>query len=168
MNFSQLPSDFRILIDTNKHNHLDAYNILEQLHTRGICLTLGRPASNLKSLLNAKGISTENLTFIDCITKKIKESKRLDDCYYANIDNFSEVFAAIDAASSEIKGKKFLILDSLNELSMHHGYRSLIFLDFLHNMLATHNSRAIFLTNNMQDQQIRAYIENKCDKKIMI
>lgn len=168
MDFNQLPSDFRILIDTNKNNHLDAYNILEELHTRGICLTLGRPASNLKSLLNAKGIKTENLIFIDCITKKIKEKPRLEDCYYANIDNFSEVFAAIDAASSKIKGKKFLILDSLSELFMHQGNRSLIFLDFLHDMLATHNSRAIFLANNLQDKKIRSYIENKCDKTIMI
>ena len=168
MKFNDLPSDFRLLIDTNKNNHLDAYNILEHLHTRGICLTFGRPASNLKSLLNVKGISTSSLIFIDCITKKIKGNQKLQDCYYANLDSFAEIFAAIDAASSEIQGRKFLILDSLNELYLHHGYKSLIFLDFLNNMLVTHNSRAIFLTNSLKDEQMLNYIKQKCDRTILL
>ena len=164
--FDDLPSDFRVLIETNNENHLDAYSILNHLHTKGICLTFGRPADNLNSLLKAKGFPTSNLTFIDTISKKIKVKGKLTNCHY--VTDFSEIFAAIESVASQPAGKKFLILDSLEELNKHHGFKSVLFMDFLGSMLATNNLQAIFLSNELDDEKMISYIKESCDRTIRI
>ncbi|MEK6903995.1 MAG: hypothetical protein AABW87_00190, partial [Nanoarchaeota archaeon] len=67
-----LPHDFSILINTNIDTHMDAYKILDHLHhLAGICITLNRPAKNLKKLLDFHKIKSSHLHFIDCISRSV-------------------------------------------------------------------------------------------------
>ena len=78
-----LPKDFTLVVNTsNPHKHLYSYELLDWMHTEGICLLLNRTSYNLKNMLNILGFNTNKLYFIDTISKRIDSKFRTDKTEY--------------------------------------------------------------------------------------
>ncbi len=90
----------------------------------GIYVTLNKPYRKLKYLLDAKGVDTERVIFIDAISsERDKEGAgKVKGCLYIDTpQNLTDLGIAIENAMSAIsRGKRFLIFDSFSSLSVFH------------------------------------------------
>lgn len=148
LNTKELPHDFNILLK----NPAKIKEILEQfpLHSF-IYISLNKPARNIKSELEINNIKTDNIYFIDGISRYIKSFNREKNCIYlTSLDKLKEINLAIEKHAKEIGYKnKFLILDSLSILSESYTEKTILkFMNFLKIRLRDLNIRGIIISNN--------------------
>lgn len=148
----ELPHDFSILVNTSIDTHIEAYKILEHLHhSGGICITLNRPARNLKKLLDIHNIKNNHLYFIDCISRRISHQQKMEKCTYLSSPDLTEIGLAVDSLAKSIPGKKFLILDSLSTLRLYHSKETIeLFLNFFINRMRVLNINPIVLNEKQE------------------
>lgn len=146
---NELPRDFNILVNTNLENKLQVLNIMNNLHTKGIYVSLNKPVKNLKDILHKNNIKTDDLYFIDCITRSIGSFHRIPKTEYIfNLKQLHKLEHAITTISKHIGlSEKFLILDSLPTLLNYHDKDTV--LKFLR-----------FLSSKMRDLRIKGIIIN--------
>jgi len=146
---NELPRDFNILVNTNLENKLQVLNIMNNLHTKGIYISLNKPVKNLKDLLQKNNIKTNDLYFIDCITRSIGSFHRMPKTEYVfNLKQIEKLEHAITVISKHIGlSEKFLILDSLPILLQYHDKDTV--LKFLR-----------FLSSKMRDLRIKGIVIN--------
>jgi len=143
-----LPHDFSLLINTSFDGHLDAYRLLEDIHLPTICVLLNRTASNVKRLLASKGISSNNIHFIDCASRK-SNSKLLPEHVNLYDIDLTEISNAVDSLAKSIPGKKVLIFDSLSSLTMHYPPEVISsFMNLFVDRMKLSNVNTIFLSEN--------------------
>ncbi len=93
-----------------------------------IYVTLNRPYSSVKKLLENRGIDPGKILFIDCITRQIG-GEEIDDgrCMYLNSLDLSQIQVAIENAMNLLDSdKKFIYLDSLSTIALYKSAESLI------------------------------------------
>lgn len=75
----------------------------------------------MKETFDKKGVNTENMVFIDAISKTFKETPDMtDQCYYCSSPNsFTEISLAISKVLKH--GFDYLIFDSLASLLVYEG-----------------------------------------------
>ena len=146
---NELPRDFNILINTNLENKMQVLNILDDLHTKGIYISLNKPVKNLKDQLQKNNIKTDNLYFIDGITRSLGSFHRMPKTEYVfNLKQIEKLEHAITTISKHIGlSEKFLILDSLPVLLNYHDKDTV--LKFLR-----------FLSSKMRDLRIKGIVIN--------
>ena len=145
--FDDLPHDFNLFINIKKEDKIKAYNILDQLHSKGIFLSLNKPAANLKDVLERSDLKTNDLLFIDCVSKHVEEPLEIENCEYASL-NLPDISLAITKASEKIghNVNKFLILDSLHDLLMYYDKETALkFMKFLIERMRTLRINGIVL-----------------------
>lgn len=170
---NDLPHDFVLHLAIKPETHLDAYTILDQFHSKGICITLNKPASNLKDALERKGFSTENLYFIDAVSNLAGIQKNIKNCSFVNSPaDLTGIGIALDNIVAKIgqEAEKFLILDSLPTLSIYHKEDTVLqFLNFLINrMRALRIKGFIFNIEENVSKKINNELDEFCDKTIRL
>ena len=157
-----LPKDFTLVVNTSDpHKHLHSYELIDWLPTEGICLLLNRTSYNLKNMLNILGFDTHKLYFIDTISKRIDSKLKTDRTYYLHTNkDLNQISNSIEKVSSLMpSGDKFIIIDSLHNLLMHHDEKtSLNFLDFINQRLRLLRLNRIYLTDF---NKLKPSIKNK-------
>jgi len=78
----------------------------------GIYVSLNKTQKSTEAILLEKGIDTSKLFFIDCVTSV----KSKDDVLHIGPDQLDLLETAIGAFISEIKGEKYLLIDSVATL----------------------------------------------------
>lgn len=157
-----LPKDFTLVVNiSDPHKHLYSYELIDWMPTEGICLLLNRTSYNLKNMLNILGFDTHKLYFIDTISKRIDSKFKTDktEYLYTNKD-LSEIAHSIERVISKMPpGDKFIIIDSLHNLLMHHDEKTAIeFIDFLNKRLRLLRLNRIYLTDY---NKLKQNVKNK-------
>lgn len=129
---NHLPNTFILGIHTPFEKRLQAYKVLHQLHTPGIAVTLHRPAHLLFDMLQAQGLPTAKLYFIDAMSKQIQSGFEMENASYVgapfDLGRLDQALEHVIPQHGGV-GKKFLILDSLSDLF--HYYDETTILSFL-------------------------------------
>jgi hypothetical protein len=122
---------------------------MNNLPMKGIYVTLNKPAKNLKDFFEKNNIKTNDLYFIDCITRSLGSFHKMPKTQYVfNLKQLHKLEHAITVISKHIGlSEKFLILDSLPILLQHHDKETI--LKFLR-----------FLSSKMRDLRIKGIIIN--------
>lgn len=165
---NSLPPNYIALFVTRKKTYaktnMDILKILvDEKKLAGIYVTINRPYKNLVGVLKKNGIRTDNLFFIDCITKTGGGRPEMtENCLYiASPQSLTELGVALTQATEAMgrKENKFLFLDSLSVMS-------------IYNELATVAQFSHFLTAWLRLQQLKGGIlismEKEIDEKLLL
>jgi len=110
---------------------------------KGTYISLNRPFSSLVNTLNTNKIDMQRLFFIDCVTKKSRES---ENCVYLGTEYSLTNLGIALTTLLEKEEFSFVFLDSLNTLALYNGLESALkFSHFLITKLRDHNKNGIIL-----------------------
>lgn len=100
--------------------------VIEEKKFAGIYITVNKPYGILVKYLKEKGINTENIFFIDAISKSVGEDMRLtEDCLFIPSPNrLTDLSIALSQALEGMKNKetKFIFIDSLSTLLLYNPF----------------------------------------------
>lgn len=115
-----------ILLELDAESYLETIiktiKKLQKKGLSGVYVSIQRPFKNISSLLKKQGIGINKIIFIDVASaasketqgKKCKENVRISP--KLDID---ELTSAISTSLNQIKGKKFILIDSLTTFALH-------------------------------------------------
>ncbi|MDP4012338.1 MAG: hypothetical protein Q8R00_01920 [Candidatus Nanoarchaeia archaeon] len=150
-----LPEFYNIVIDSDKHEYLQAYSVLENFTAQpGIIISLRRPAKNIRDQIQRLGFEIHEEThFIDGISKHIDNDLSLSNTIYLNSPkDLKSIADAIKKLADRMPlSEKFLIFDSPQiALNGADAKTSLHFLNHITNQLRDYNFRGIFMTHDVK------------------
>ncbi|MCK4348055.1 MAG: hypothetical protein KAW47_05500, partial [Thermoplasmatales archaeon] len=137
---NNLPEGWIVLIETSVEKILDASLstmkfLIGEKNYIGIVLSASRPHKNLVNLYKQKGIDTEKILFLDCISKS--QSMDLEETgnvlYLESASDLTNISLAIKGSMEKIKGKRFVFVDSITSMLIHN--KPEIFARFIHGIL---------------------------------
>lgn len=83
----------------------------------GVYVTLSKPVVTVKKALEAAGVDTRLIIFIDAITKTIDGTEKKENCLFIGTpENLSDISIAMDQAVTALPEEKFIFFDSLSVL----------------------------------------------------
>jgi len=83
----------------------------------GIYVSLNKTQKSTEEFLIQRGIKTDMLFFIDCVTSE----KTRDDVLHIGPSELNMLFTAIDAFIHDIEKEKFLIIDAVSTLLIYNN-----------------------------------------------
>ncbi len=97
-------------------------------NAEGIFVTLNRPYSSMKRLMEKEGIDYGKIIFIDCITRQIGgEEIDGERCFYLNSPDPTQMQVAIEQAMNLITSEnRFIYIDSLSTISLYKSFETLL------------------------------------------
>ena len=133
----------------------DIIKIIKQLSGKSVCyLTLNKTHDSLRELFQKKKINTENLVFIDAISKTIKSvPNQTKGCYFCSSPSaLTEISLTI---SKFLKHNfEYLIFDSLTNLLIYQKKAPVAqFLSSIINKIRDSHTKAVFYALNMEEQE---------------
>jgi len=173
-----LREGFVVLILTSAENFFKATAALleyavNEAFLNGVYITASRPYTYLAKAFEDKGINTEKIRFIDCISALAgKHTGREGNCIYVeNPVALETISAHLDTLLSEIgPEKKFIFLDSLSTFLIYNTESSIAkFSHSLINKLRFLNTNGVFMSLEKEapTETIQRLIQ-LCDKVIKI
>lgn len=168
-----LPENF-VVMAIVPFKHFEAANMhllsimINKYNAKGSYITVNRPYKSMVQLLKKENINIENLFFIDCITKELKERISTKNCYFVGSpSNLTDIAIALDPVFKEGK-HKFVFLDSLDTLTVYNTTESVIkFAHFLTSKVRLHDISGVLLAvHENSDQRLVTELAQFCDKVI--
>lgn len=173
-----LPEKYIAIVFTSPEDYIVIYYdilkiLLNEFEYSGICVTLNKPAKVLLSQLKKRGIESENLYTIDCISKTAGiETKIENTTYIKNPNNLTEISINIKKIMNNVKDSKatFLILDSLSTLLIYNSSGSVLkFANFLTTRMKDIGIGGVFIVVEEElEKKFINQIVQFCDKIIRI
>jgi archaellum biogenesis ATPase FlaH len=168
-----LPQTFVLGIHAPFEKRLQAYKVLHHVSTPGIAVTLHRPAHNLLDMLQAQGLPTNNLYFIDAISKCIQSGFELPNASYVGAPfDLGRLDQAMDHVAKSYGGigRKFLIFDSLHNLLHFYDEATILsFLDyFLDKMRKLHVNPIILYDKSKLTRKIIKRLQLYCNHLVEV
>ena len=130
-------------------------DMAKQLTKGSVCyITLNKTYDSLKEIFKKKGVNTENIIFIDAISKTIKKTPgETDGCYFVSSPgSLTELSLVI---SKFIKHEfEYIIFDSLTNLMVYSKKAPVAkFLSGIINKIEASKTKAIFYALSMEEHQ---------------
>ncbi len=107
---------FSLLLNTQKDTHLNAYHLVEEPSVPVMCVTLHRPARNLKIMLQKKGIPTDHFQFIDTVSLRATTQHPDQDTTYLWNHDLTRLGQTLLTKGSQIQGPKHVVFDAVSTL----------------------------------------------------
>jgi len=173
--FKDLPEQWLLLFIVNAKEYLETNmailkEVTKQENTAGVYVTLNRPYASLIKNLEQNKIKTDNLFFLDCITKTLCAEKEQEKCLFLESpQNLTQLAIAIDEIVKAIPMKnKFLFFDELSTLLIYNQTGTVAkFLHFLTGKMRTLELKGILLSVEKElDPKIAQQSEQSVDKVI--
>lgn len=173
------PRDFIVLINVKAENYLKTnMEVLRVLANEddlpGVYITINKPYSAMKRILEENKIKTEKLYFIDCITKtaggKVEETEK-GVLYMDSPQNLTGLGVAMGEAVRAIpEDNKFLFLDSLSTLLLYHNSGTVAkFSHFLTGRMRMWGLRGILISIEKEaDPQFTSQLAQFCDTVVSL
>ncbi len=146
---------------------------LQEKGLSGVYVSIQRPFKNISSLLEKQGIDLNKLIFIDVASAVSKETpEKCKGCVHISPElDIDELVKAIYTSLDQMKGKKFIFIDSLTTFALHKPIsETLRFFEFL--MRRIKNEKDIVLILNVaKDLSHNAFVQHvvtQADKIIEI
>lgn len=89
--------------------------VIANTHEKGVYVSLNKSQQSMEMFLRKKGIETENLFFIDCVTAEETEGIHIAP------DNLPFLEKAIEFFMRDIKEKMYIIIDGLSTLLLYNS-----------------------------------------------
>ena len=129
-------------------------DLVKQLSTKNVCyVTLNKTYNSLKESFQKNGINTENIVFIDAISKTIKKvPDQSSGCYYVSSPGaLTELSLVITKFIKH--GFDYLVFDSLTNLMIYEKKAPVAkFLSSIVNKIKESNTKALFYALSMKEQ----------------
>lgn len=130
--------DVTLLITEPQEYHEVNIAVIRLLHEEkglpGVYVTGNKPYQTMVEFFEDEGIDTEDIFFIDAISKEIGggDEERENVVFMDNPRNLTSLSIAISQAQGNISGKKFVFVDSLSDFSLYNN--SDVVLEFSHHL----------------------------------
>jgi KaiC/GvpD/RAD55 family RecA-like ATPase len=163
-----------LVISNSEDNAKINAQILKLLTGRGfgIYITANQPYASLVEMLTENGVDIKNLFFVDCITKRVKESPEEDEnCIYIDSPkNLTDISISITEALEAAEGEKFLFMDSLSTLLIYNPADVLArFSHFLISKIKLLKVAGVFMSAERDmEKGVLRQISQFCDKTIRL
>lgn len=122
----------------------------------GAYISLNKPYKRVKYVLLERGVNTNKIFFIDCITASVIEPTPEKNVLF--VSGPSDLIAIATGVSKFIEGVpsgKFLIIDALGTLLVYNRLDAIArFTDSLTSMARRGNMKIIFVTTGGEDQRL--------------
>jgi archaellum biogenesis ATPase FlaH len=165
------------VIDPKKYHtvHLKILKgIIEEKKFSGIYITVNKPYDALIKYLKEIKIPTENIFFIDAISKSVsQEIKLTENCLYIpSPSHLTDLGIALTQAleSMEKKEDKFLILDSISTLLIYNDFETVAkFVHFIISRLRVFGLVGLIISvEKILDERMINILMEMCDEVIEI
>lgn len=171
--FDDLPDGWIILLETSAEKALEvSLRALQYLISKknyiGIVLSASRPYKNLLQLYGKKGIDTNRILFLDCISKSqsLDVEQKGNVLYLEAVSDLTSISLALKGSMEKIQGEKFVYIDSITTMLIHN--KPEVFARFIHAILTKMRihgiSGLLFSLEDETDKEIRAEIAQLCDR----
>lgn len=167
-----------LVIGNAEHILEDTANVVSSLqksHDAGVYINVNQPYQVLKRVLEKRGVETEGMYFIDCITKSAGAgifTDREDNCLYiTSPSSLTELSIAIMQTLTALGDcKKFVFIDSLGTFLLYNSLGSLSkFSHFLITKMSLHGVNGIFMSVEKEmDEKLISELKSFCEKTIKL
>jgi archaellum biogenesis ATPase FlaH len=165
------------IIDAKKYHKLHPkvlHTVMEEKSFAGIYITVNKPYKTLISYLEENGIKTDNIFFIDAISKAVTDDiKMTKDCLYIpSPSRLTDLAIALSQALEAMKhkGKKFIFLDSLSTLLIYNQFDVIAkFVHFIISRLRLFSLVGIMISIEKQiDEKMINILIEMCDETVEV
>jgi len=175
--FDDLPSGWIVLLETSAEKALEISlstirYLIDKKQYIGIVVSASRPYKNITQLYQQKGIDTNKILIIDCISKS--QSINLENAgnvlYLDAVSDLTSISLAVKGSMEKIQGNKFVFIDSITSMLIHN--EPTVFARFIHGVLTkmriSGTSGLLISLERETDKDIRAEIAQLCDKIVRL
>lgn len=112
-----------------------------------IFVTTNKPYDHLINVLKERGMKSNKIFFIDCISKHVGIKKEPENCIFVESpQNLTAITIAITSSIKHLLGKKILLLDSLSALLIYNSAETIgEFSNFIINKLRSYGVDMVIL-----------------------
>ena len=121
---------FLLELDISDYKQLAKFT---NINKKIIYITINSPYSKLINELKKNGINTSDITFIDCISKKINFTRKNDSCIYIKAPNSLTELSIVLMDKLKTKEYETVIFDSISALLIYNSKELTIM--FLRNII---------------------------------
>lgn len=140
----------------------------------GIYVTVNRSAVSIREDLNEKGISTDNVLFVDTIARHTGEYEEKDDdniIYLDSPKNLTDISIVISQAMEQLgEQQKFIFFDTLSTLTVYNDENEVN--NFAHHITGRLRSEDVpgilLLLREMANESLIAQLTQFCDTVVEI
>lgn len=145
--------------------------LINEKKLKGIYITINRPYQNLMEIFNKNGINTQNIFFIDAITKMTggKETEAKNCLFLDSPSNLTDITIAMRQAVKLMGDvKKFIFFDALSTLLIYNQGGSVIkFAHFLTGRIRDWKAEGVIISVQKEmDEKLTSQLIQFCDKKL--
>ena len=175
--FDDLPAGWIVLLETSAEKALEISlstirYLIDKKQYIGIVVSASRPYKNITQLYQQKGIDTNKILIIDCLSKS--QSINLEDAgnvlYLDAVSDLTSISLAVKGSMEKIQGNKFVFIDSITSMLIHN--EPTVFARFIHGVLTkmriSGTSGLLISLERETDNDIRAEIAQLCDKIVRL
>jgi hypothetical protein len=175
--FDDLPAGWIVLLETSAEKALEISlstirYLIDKKQYIGIVVSASRPYKNITQLYQQKGIDTNKILIIDCLSKS--QSINLEDAgnvlYLDAVSDLTSISLAVKGSMEKIQGNKFVFIDSITSMLIHN--EPTVFARFIHGVLTkmriSGTSGLLISLERETDKDIRAEIAQLCDKIVRL
>jgi hypothetical protein len=172
-----LPDNWIVLMETSAEKALEASlsmikHLINEKDYFGIIVSASRPYKNYVNLYEYRGIDTDKILFIDCISKshgaELEETGNV--MYLEAPSDLTNISLAITESIEKINLKKFVFIDSVTTMLIYNTPK--IFARFVHGILTKLRisgvSGLLVSLEKETDTEMQAQIVQLCDKIIKV
>ena len=174
-----LPKDLIVLINARgvdyQRTNIEILKVLaNEEGLPGVYITVNKPYKTMKRILESEGVNTENLFFIDCITKTSGGEVDPNDkkvFYLDTPENLTGIGVAMGEAIRHISGDdKFLFMDSLSTLLIYRSVGTVAkFSHFLTGRMRVWGLRGILMSVEKEtDPEFTDQLTQFCDAVVTL
>tara|TARA_Y100000310_G_C20659102_1_gene803644 strand:+ start:434 stop:967 length:534 start_codon:yes stop_codon:yes gene_type:complete len=141
-----------LLMPSTEYNK-DIIEVVKQISNKKVCyITLNKTYDSLVEIFKKKGVNTNNLVFIDAISKTIKKITEVDNCFFVSSPGaLTELSLVISKFLKQ--GFDYLIFDSLTNLMIYEKKAPVAkFLSSLINKISATKTKAVFYALSVKEQ----------------
>lgn len=145
----------------------------DEFDTKKVYVTIAKPYNTITNILEDKGIDTNQIFFIDCITKTTADSvSEAENCVFMNPQALTDISIALTQAVEGIGKDKerFLFLDTLSTLMIYNNDK--VVGKFAHsvvNKIRDWGIKSVMLTLEKEtDDDVISQVEQFCDETIRL
>jgi len=172
-----MPDNSVTLISSKSEDHGTVVSktldiLINQKGMGGVYVSVSRPYEFIVSTMQGAGVSSDDLYFIDCISRmagKSTHDKPDNVVFVENPSSLEEVSMYLDRMLGKVKsGKKFLFLDSLSSLLIYNSDKSVKeFTHFIINKIRLENiAGVIFSIEKKEAEDLVKTLVPMCDSEI--
>ena len=175
--FDCLPDNWGVLTETSAEKALEVSlsmikHLINEKDYIGVIVSASRPYKSSVNLYEQRGIDTDKILFIDCISKshgaELEETGNV--LYLEAASDLTNISLVIKESIQKINGKKFVFIDSVTTMLIHNTPK--IFARFVHGILTKLRISGVagllISLEEETDAEIRVQIAQLCDKIIKV